>query len=142
MRQEETSPECVSCQVSRRTFIAEAGSVAALAFAPSLLEVIDHVSLSPSSQPRASLGPGTDETVSSPFHCSAVFAPSENLVKAVEQPYRQEICLNGTWQFQPMSLPERFVEGEDPAPNMPYRQPNQWTEDAILITSPHILNTF
>ena len=27
------------------------------------------------------------------------FAPQEGLIKSVEKPYRDEICLNGSWQF-------------------------------------------
>ena len=29
-----------------------------------------------------------------------VFAPSEGLVNRTERPYRDEICLNGSWDFQ------------------------------------------
>jgi beta-galactosidase len=34
------------------------------------------------------------------------FAPSGGWVKIVEQPFRQDICLNGRWQFQPVPLPK------------------------------------
>jgi hypothetical protein len=27
------------------------------------------------------------------------FAPTEGWVKPVEQPFRQDLCLNGSWQF-------------------------------------------
>lgn len=31
------------------------------------------------------------------------FAPSEGLVNKTEKEHRQEICLNGYWDFQPVS---------------------------------------
>lgn len=30
------------------------------------------------------------------------FSPAEGLVLPQEKPYRQEICLNGLWDFQPV----------------------------------------
>ena len=32
------------------------------------------------------------------------FAPSVGIVNEVERPFRQEICLNGYWDFQPSAL--------------------------------------
>ena len=34
-----------------------------------------------------------------------VFAPSEGLVNRTETQYREEICLNGYWDFQPVATP-------------------------------------
>ena len=34
------------------------------------------------------------------------FAPSEGLVNQTEKEHRQEICINGYWDFQPVRLPE------------------------------------
>ena len=34
------------------------------------------------------------------------FAPSEGLVNKTEKEHRQEICLNGYWDFQPVRLPK------------------------------------
>jgi Glycosyl hydrolases family 2, sugar binding domain/Glycosyl hydrolases family 2/Glycosyl hydrolases family 2, TIM barrel domain len=142
VRQEKTSLECASCSVSRRTFIAGAGSIAALTSAPSLLEAIEHASLSPATQLHDSLGAATGDAASSGLHFSAAFSPSENFVKDVERPYRQDICLNGAWQFQPMSLPEGFVEGEDPTPSLPSPKQNHWEPEPILVPSPWNVNSF
>lgn len=142
MRQEKTSPECASCSVSRRTFLAGAGSVAALASAPSLLEAIEHASSSPASQSHDSIGAGTGDAHSSGLHFSPAFAPSDDYVKASERPYRQDFCLNGAWQFRPMSLPEGFVEGEDPAPSLPSPNQNHWETEPILVPSPWNVNSF
>ena len=37
------------------------------------------------------------------------FAPSEGLVNKTEKEHRQEICLNGYWDFQPVRLPKEYV---------------------------------
>ena len=141
MKEEKTSPECASSSVTRRTFLAGAGSVAALVSAPSLLDAIEHASSPPASRSHDLLSAGTDAN-SSGLHFSAPFAPSENYVKAAERPYRQDLCLNGAWQFQPMCLPDRFVEGEDPAPSLPLPKQNYWEADPILVPSPWNLNSF
>ena len=39
---------------------------------------------------------------------SRVFAPQQGLTAPVEQPWRQEICLNGSWQFEPVALPAGY----------------------------------
>ncbi|HEY4325060.1 MAG TPA: glycoside hydrolase family 2 TIM barrel-domain containing protein [Mucilaginibacter sp.] len=70
-----------------------------------------------------------------------VYAPSESLVKQVEQPYRQDICLNGSWQFQPVSLPASFREGVDPTPALPPMQDN-WEQTPLRIPSPWNVNSF
>ncbi|MDF2192403.1 glycoside hydrolase family 2 TIM barrel-domain containing protein [Paraflavitalea sp. CAU 1676] len=69
------------------------------------------------------------------------FAPSEVYVKPVEKNYRQEICLNGHWQFQPASLPVGFREGVDPVPALPAVTAN-WESIPIRIPSPWNVNSF
>lgn len=69
------------------------------------------------------------------------FAPSDNWVKHSEQPYRQAICLNGLWQFEPIALPPNFREGADPAPELPASKGN-WDKVAIRIPSPWNVNSF
>ncbi|MFC0513035.1 glycoside hydrolase family 2 TIM barrel-domain containing protein [Mucilaginibacter angelicae] len=71
-----------------------------------------------------------------------VFAPSAGFVKDPEKPYRQEICLNGSWQFQPVKLPAGFHEGNDPAPSLPDMQPDSWDKTPIRIPSPWNVNSF
>ena len=73
---------------------------------------------------------------------SMVFAPSENLIKPVEKPYRQSICLNGQWDFQPVELPANFKEGIDPAPVLPAVRPDEWSKVPIRIPSPWNVNSF
>jgi len=73
---------------------------------------------------------------------TAEFAPTENWVKPVEKPYRQEICLNGTWQFQPVNLPQNFKEGIDPTPNLADAKSANWEKTPIRIPSPWNVNSF
>lgn len=47
------------------------------------------------------------------------FAPSEGLVNKTEKEYRKEICLNGFWDFQPVALPQEYVQGKGVAPELP-----------------------
>lgn len=44
------------------------------------------------------------------------FAPSEGLVNQTEKEHRQEICINGYWDFQPVRLPKEYVQGKGIAP--------------------------
>lgn len=71
-----------------------------------------------------------------------VFAPQEGVVKAPEQPYRQEISLNGTWQFQPMPLPAGFKPKTGKAPELPAPQAEGWEKTPIRIPSPWNVNSF
>lgn len=70
------------------------------------------------------------------------FAPNEKWVKAPEQSYRQDICLNGLWQFQPVALPAGFKEGYDVAPALPAINVNNWDKSLIRIPSPWNVNSF
>ncbi|HMH20933.1 MAG TPA: glycoside hydrolase family 2 TIM barrel-domain containing protein [Puia sp.] len=72
---------------------------------------------------------------------SQVFAPSEDLVKPAERPLRQDLCLNGSWQFQPVSLPAGFREGIDAAPALPAAGAD-WEQVLIRIPSPWNVNSF
>lgn len=47
------------------------------------------------------------------------FAPSEGLVNKTEKEHRQEICLNGYWDFQPVALPKDYKQGKGTAPELP-----------------------
>src|ERR1700692_4934748 len=72
---------------------------------------------------------------------NGVYAPSASLVKPQEQPYREDICLNGSWQFQPVQLPANFKEGVDAAPQLPVMQ-NNWDKTPVRIPSPWNVNSF
>lgn len=69
------------------------------------------------------------------------FAPQEGLTAPVEQPWHQELCLNGRWQFQPMALPAGFVPGHGP-PALPPPTPSGWSRTPIRIPSPWNVNSF
>jgi hypothetical protein len=73
---------------------------------------------------------------------AAEFAPTEHWVKPVEKPYRQEICLNGTWQFQPVDLPPNFKEGVDSTPKLADAKTGNWEKIPIRIPSPWNVNSF
>jgi len=70
------------------------------------------------------------------------FAPSEGWVKPVEQPCRQELCLNGRWQFQPMPLPRDWNRGSGLAPELPMPAADAWEATPIKIPSPWNVNTW
>jgi Glycosyl hydrolases family 2, TIM barrel domain/Glycosyl hydrolases family 2/Glycosyl hydrolases family 2, sugar binding domain len=70
------------------------------------------------------------------------FAPSESWVKPPEQPFRDDICLNGSWQFQPLALPANYREGVDPAPKLPPPTEDGWDKIPLRIPSTWNVNTF
>ena len=70
------------------------------------------------------------------------FAPSENWVKPAEQPYRQGLCLSGSWQFQPQDLPADYKEGSGKAPELAQPANDKWSPTPIRIPSPWNVNSF
>lgn len=71
------------------------------------------------------------------------FAPSEGLVNKTEKNHRQEICLNGYWDFQPVSLPKDYKQGKGIAPELPLPQNvSGWSKTQIKIPSPWNINSF
>jgi len=71
------------------------------------------------------------------------FAPGEGLVNKTEKEYRQEICLNGYWDFQPIALPKDYKQGKGIAPELPVPQEaSKWSESRIKIPSPWNINSF
>jgi beta-galactosidase len=70
------------------------------------------------------------------------FAPQEGLLAPVEKRHRNEICLNGSWQFQPVALPDRFEQGKSPLPELTALVANQWEKTPIRIPSPWNVNSF
>lgn len=73
---------------------------------------------------------------------TGIFAPSESLVKPSEKPYRMDLCLNGSWQFQPVQLPDSFKEGSGQAPDLPRMKADGWDNTPIRIPSPWNVNSF
>ncbi|MGC4046972.1 MAG: glycoside hydrolase family 2 TIM barrel-domain containing protein [Armatimonas sp.] len=70
------------------------------------------------------------------------FAPSEGNVKAPELPYRSEICLNGSWQFQPVAVPESYRPNSGNAPSLTAPTASGWDKTPIKIPSPWNGNAF
>ncbi len=70
------------------------------------------------------------------------FAPSEGWTKPAEQPYRQDICLNGRWQFQPVPLPTGWKRDAGVAPELPVPAGDKWESTPIKIPSPWNVNTW
>ncbi len=70
------------------------------------------------------------------------FAPTAPFVPPLEQAYRHDICLNGSWQFQPVALPKNFHEGVDPAPELTMPVASAWESVAVKVPSPWNINSF
>jgi beta-galactosidase len=70
------------------------------------------------------------------------FAPSEGFINKVEKEYRKEICLNGLWEFQAISLPETYKQGKGIAPELTMPDKNSWSNTKIKIPSPWNINAF
>ncbi|MCE5314212.1 MAG: sugar-binding domain-containing protein [Armatimonadota bacterium] len=66
------------------------------------------------------------------------FAPQESCVAQPEKQYRQEICLNGQWQFQPVDIGN---SGQCP-PVLSLPRDNAWEKTLIKIPSPWNVNSF
>ncbi|HEY4209072.1 MAG TPA: glycoside hydrolase family 2 TIM barrel-domain containing protein, partial [Puia sp.] len=72
---------------------------------------------------------------------TSTFAPSEDFITPAERPLRQDICLNGYWQFQPVQLSAGFREGTDAPPDLPHVRAD-WDPTPIRIPSPWNVNSF
>ncbi|MDR2040245.1 MAG: glycoside hydrolase family 2 [Bacteroidales bacterium] len=71
-----------------------------------------------------------------------VFAPSEGYISKVEKPFRKEICLNGSWDFQSVPLPGDYQRGKGVAPALPQPVSSGWDKVKIKIPSPWNINSF
>jgi len=67
------------------------------------------------------------------------FAPQEGLIKHVEKPNRDEICLNGQWQFMPITLPKDITLEAIKSQKIPA---SGWDKTPIKIPSPWNVNGF
>jgi len=67
-------------------------------------------------------------------------SPAEGLLKPQEKPYRDEICLNGRWDFQPVAIPANWVPGRGIAPELTMPDPDKWEDTKIKIPSPWNVN--
>lgn len=73
---------------------------------------------------------------------SHTFAPSEGLINKYEKPQRQELCINGLWDFQGIPLSENYVQGKGIAPELPPPSETAWDKVKIKIPSPWNVNAF
>lgn len=71
-----------------------------------------------------------------------VFAPSEGLVSRLEKPLRAELCLNGSWDFQPVATPPDWKEGKGRPPALTPPKADAWESVKIKIPSPWNVNNF
>jgi len=70
------------------------------------------------------------------------FAPTGAFVSPPEQPFRHDLCLNGSWEFQPVALPKNFHEGVDQAPELTMPVAAAWETVAVKVPSPWNVNSF
>jgi len=70
------------------------------------------------------------------------FAPSEGLVPALEHPFRQEVSLDGRWQFQPVKIPDDYKRGTGAPPELPLPDAAKWESTPLKIPSPWNVNTW
>ena len=70
------------------------------------------------------------------------FSPAEGLIISHEKPYRDEICLNGYWDVQPVAVPANWKEGTGIAPELPAPLPDMWESVRIKIPSPVNVNSW
>ncbi|MCL4206207.1 MAG: hypothetical protein KJ000_27300 [Pirellulaceae bacterium] len=68
------------------------------------------------------------------------FSPMEGMVRPQEEPFRQEICLNGTWQFQPVDVPSDWVPDRGIPPELRLPVEGRWETVPIKIPSPWNIN--
>ncbi len=69
------------------------------------------------------------------------FSPEHGPVTSVEKPFRQDICLNGLWRFEPLALPRGYKQGSGPPP-LPLPSADGWSKVSIRIPSPWDVNGF
>lgn len=63
------------------------------------------------------------------------FSPAEGLIKPQEKPYREEICLNGSWDFQPVEVPRTWKDGSGIPPELTMPEQDKWEKVKIKIPS-------
>ena len=76
------------------------------------------------------------------FAFDGEFAPSGSISPDAAVPFRQEVVLNGLWQFQPVPPPTNWVNGVGKAPELPEPSPNGWDKILIKIPSPWNVNSY
>ena len=67
-------------------------------------------------------------------------SPAEGMVKPQEKPFRQEICLNGSWDFQPVAVPNDWKPGKGVPPSLTAPLEGKWEQTKIKTPSPWNVN--
>lgn len=80
--------------------------------------------------------------LSSGIEFTGRFAPHQGIVTPYEKPLRQELCLNGKWQFQPISLPEGYEWDRGNVPFLEKPDPEKWEVNTIKIPSAWNVNNW
>jgi len=70
------------------------------------------------------------------------FSSESGMVPTLEQPYRQELCLNGLWQFQPVPLPNGYKRNQGDTPELTPPLGDAWSKTPIKIPSHWNVNTW
>jgi beta-galactosidase len=70
------------------------------------------------------------------------FAPAEGFVRPQERPFRDEVCLNGLWQFQPVPVPPEYRRNQGVPPELATPAPAAWEATPLKIPSPWNVNTW
>ena len=76
------------------------------------------------------------------FAFDGEFAPTGSISSEAVPPFRQELILNGRWQFQPVPLPTDWKPGTAPAPTLAEPKPDAWDKVLIKIPSPWNVNSY
>jgi beta-galactosidase len=71
-----------------------------------------------------------------------IFAPGEGFFNRLEKEFRNEICLNGLWDFQAVQLPADYQPGKGIVPELPLPKDDAWDHVKIKIPSPWNINGF
>lgn len=70
------------------------------------------------------------------------FAPAGSISVESAPPYRQEMSMNGRWQFQAVAVPPGWVAGVGNAPFLSDPKPDGWDQIPIKIPSPWNVNSY
>lgn len=70
------------------------------------------------------------------------FSPQEGMITREEIPFRKEMCLNGLWKFQPVSLPAGYEFEKGIVPELPAPSKDRWETVPIKIPSPWNVNAW
>jgi len=64
------------------------------------------------------------------------------MVISQEKPYREEICINGYWEFQPVNVPSDWISDRGEPPTLRLPNADYWEKVPIKIPSPWNVNSF